>query len=114
MIKERNIALCIIFSIITCGIYAIYWFICLTNEVNEAAGVEGTSGGMAFLLTLITCGIYGFYWAYKQGEKIEKAKSDRGMGNGSGSLSVVYLLLSIFGLGIVAYGLMQNELNQFA
>ncbi len=114
MIKERNIALCIVFSLITCGIYAIYWFICLTNEVNDAADVEGTSGGMAFLFTMITCGIYSFYWAYRQGEKLEKAKSDKGMSNGSGSLSIVYLLLCIFGLGIVAYGLMQNELNQLA
>ncbi|MBT9731406.1 DUF4234 domain-containing protein, partial [Coprococcus eutactus] len=26
MIKQRNIALCIVFSIITFGIYALYWF----------------------------------------------------------------------------------------
>lgn len=25
--KKRNLALCVIFSIITFGIYAIYWFI---------------------------------------------------------------------------------------
>ena len=31
MIKQRNIALCIVFSIITFGIYALYWFVCLTS-----------------------------------------------------------------------------------
>ena len=38
MIKQRNIALCIVFSIITFGIYALYWFVCLTND--EPAGIR--------------------------------------------------------------------------
>lgn len=114
MYKERNIALCILFTVLTCGIYGIYWFICLTDEANAAAEVQETSGGMAFLFTLITCGIYGLYWTYKQGEKLEYAKSKRGLSSSSSSLGVVYLLLSIFGLVIIAYALMQNELNQLA
>ena len=69
MIQQRNIALCIILSIITCGIYGLYWFVCLTNDTNAAADTEGTSGGVALILTIITCNIYGLYWAYKQGEK---------------------------------------------
>ena len=32
MIKERNIVLCILLSIITCGIYGIYWFCTLTDD----------------------------------------------------------------------------------
>ena len=34
MIQERNIVTCIILSIITCGIYGIYWEICLVNDLN--------------------------------------------------------------------------------
>lgn len=37
-IKKRNIAVAIILSIVTCGIYGIYWFICLVNELNTASG----------------------------------------------------------------------------
>lgn len=108
MIQERNIALCIVLSIVTCGIYGIYWFICLTNDMNEAAKVEGTSGGVAFLLSVITCNIYGLYWGYKQGEKIDIAKTNRGIpANNSG---ILYLILCLL-LPIVAWALMQNELN---
>ena len=57
MVKQRNIALCIIFTIITCGIYGIYWFICLSNDANTVSQTAGTSGGMAFLLTMVTCGM---------------------------------------------------------
>lgn len=62
------------------------------------------------MLTLVTCGIYGFYWAYKQGEKIDKAKNMRNLP--SSNSGILYLILQLFGLGIIAYALMQNELNQ--
>ena len=110
---KRNIGLCIVLSIITCGIYGIYWFVVLANDTNVASGhaQDGTSGGVAFLLTLVTCGIYGYYWAYKQGEKLNEAKAMRNMPADSNA-GIIYLILQIFGLGIVAYALMQNELNK--
>lgn len=112
MIKERSIALCIILSIITCGIYGLYWYACLTNDSNTASGTFGTSGGMTIVLTIITCNIYGIYWAYKQGEKIDAAQKNRNMPSNNSGL--VYLLLTIFGLSIIAWALMQNELNKMA
>ena len=113
MVKERNIALCVVLSLVTCGIYDIYWFICLTDETNNASNSTGTSGGMAFLLSLVTCGIYMYYWMYKQGEKIDSAKSARGL-ESSGNSGIIYLVLALFGLGIVSYALMQNDLNKLA
>ena len=110
MIQQRNIAVCIILSIVTCGIYGIYWFIVLSNDTNTVSNAENaTSGGV---LSLITCNIYGLYWAYKQGEKIDKAKTDRGIP--SSNSGVIYLILCFVGLGIVAEALMQNELNSLA
>lgn len=112
--KERNIALCIVFSIITCGIYGIYWFIMLTNEIVEVSeGKEyNTSGALAFVFTLITCGIYGYYWYYKMGKSLYATNKDKGIESDDSSL--VYLILGIFGLGIVSYCLMQSELNRLA
>ena len=112
MIQQKSIAVCIILSIVTCGIYGIYWFICLSNDANTASNTFGTSGGTAFLLSLITCGIYGLYWAYKQGEKIDAAKNNRGIA--SSNSGILYLLVGIVGFSIVAYALMQNELNNLA
>lgn len=66
---------------------------------------------MAFVLTVVTCGIYGFYWAYKCGEKIDTAHQNRGEVSSNGG--ILYLILFIFG-GIIAYALIQNEINKFA
>lgn len=113
MIERRNIAVCIVLTLVTCGIYGIYWIVCLTNDVNTVSGdVNGTSGGMVVLLTIVTCGIYGIYWAYKQGEKLDFTKNNRGIL--SSNSGVLYLILQIFGFGIIAYALMQNELNKLA
>lgn len=78
MVKNRNIALCIILSLVTCGIYGWYWFVCLTDDTNTISGEPGTSGVVALVLTLVTCGIYGFYWAYKCGDKIDAAHQKKG------------------------------------
>ena len=113
-VKNRNIALCVVLSIITCGIYGIYWLVCLVDDLNVASGrTDDTSGGIVFLLSLITCGIYGIYWMYKAGEKVAYIKQ-RNTGEVDSSSSVLYLILGIIGFGIVAYALIQSELNKVA
>lgn len=111
MIQQRNIAVCIILSIVTCGIYGLYWLACLTNDTNTVAKTEGTSGVVTVLLTIVTCNIYSLYWGYKQGEKIDIAKQNHGLP--AGNSNVLYLLLCLF-IPVVAWALMQNELNTLA
>lgn len=104
--KERNIVTCILLTIITCGIYGIYWFIVLTDDVVRLSdGKEyNQSGVTAFLFSIITCGIYTLYWMYKMGKSVSLIK-------GYGDDGILYLILSIFGLGIVSYCLAQNDVN---
>ena len=98
---RRNIALCIVFSIITFGIYEIYWFIVATNEINRMTRHPNqTSGGIAFLLSLITFGIYGYYWAWKLGEKSDMLKN-RYLEYRSTDTRVLYLVLQLFGFRCV-------------
>ncbi len=111
-LPERNIVVCILLSLITCGIYGIYWFIVMTDESNMVSDEQTASGGMAFLFTIITCGIYFYYWNYKMGQKLHQAgqKYNKPIGDNS----IVYLLLSIFGLGIINYCIIQSDLNRFS
>ena len=104
---NRNIVLCVIFTIITCGIYGIYCMIKMNDEINDLAGEpEATSGVMVFVFTLITCGIYGIYWYYKMGVRCEVIKAQ------SGNLPILYLILGLFGFGIINYCLMQDTINK--
>ena len=65
MLEKKNIALCIVFSVLSCGLYSWYWLYCLAEDMNRLTGREGAmSGGFVLLLTVVTCGIYGWYWLY--------------------------------------------------
>lgn len=108
--RQRNLALCIIFSIITCGIYELYWIVCVTDDANELSeNPNYASGILALLLTIITCNIYGLYWAYQMGEKIDIAKQKRG--RNSSNSGILYLILQLI-FPIIGLVLMQNEVNQ--
>jgi membrane protease YdiL (CAAX protease family) len=111
MIEKRNIALYVIVTLVTCGLFGLYWFVVLTDDTNKLAGEADTSGVIALLLTIVTCGLYGLYWAYKRGEKIDKAKQMRNIPASNGG--ILYLILYFFG-GIIAYALIQNEINNLA
>lgn len=105
---KRNIVLSIIFSIITCGIYQLYWIVKLNDEIvylNRENEKNPTSGIMVLLFSIITCGIYGIYWNYKMGIRCNQIKED------NGNLEIIFLILSIFGLGIVSLCIMQSVEN---
>ena len=113
-ITSRSIPMAIVLSIITCGIYGIYWLYCLVNDLNTASGRENdTSGGMVILFSIITCGIYSLVWNYSAGAKVGDIQEFDGRPR-DGYLGVLYLLLSLFGFSIVNMALIQNELNKVA
>lgn len=106
IVTKRSVGLAILFSIITFGIYGIYWFICLTNDTNKISNIQTASGIKAVFLTLITFGVYGIYWFYMVGKKIENYDNS--------SSGIVHLFLGVFGLGIISYAITQSTLNRFA
>lgn len=113
-INKRNPVIAVLLSIITCGIYGLYWLACLANDVNTVSDSDPNDmcGWKVIVFSLVTCGIYYFVWLYKAGEKIDmKAVAD---GRAADNKKVLYLVLGILGLGIVAEILMQLELNKYA
>ena len=111
-IEERNLALAIVLTLVTCGIYGLYWIYMMTEEMKMASGDESLNGILACLLPIVTCNIYGLYWAYKVGKDVPAAKASVGL-TGEDK-SVLFLVLDLVGLSIVTYALLQCELNDIA
>lgn len=104
-IQGRKLATACILTIITLGIYGIYWMIKLNNEINELAGEpEATSGGMVILYIIITCGLYSVYWYYKMGQRCNVIEGTTGN-------EVLLIILSIF-CPIMADAIMQDKINK--
>lgn len=110
MIQRKEVALCIILTIVTCGLYGIYWMYTLTEDLNAIVPEQtATPGANVILFTILTCGIYGVYWLYVQGEKIDYVKRQRGLS--SSYTGLVYIVFAFLGVGIISHALMQNEIN---
>lgn len=105
-VRERSIVTAIILTILTCGLYSIYWMIKVNDDALKVANEKGTGGVEVVLFTILTCGIYGFFWAYKMGSCTDKIK-----GSNNGVLGVLYIILHFFGLSIVYMALTQYEIN---
>lgn len=111
IITKKNIALSIVLSMVTCGIYSLYWLYTLTEETKLLSGDNSMpSGVMVIIFNLVTCGVYGSYWAYKQGELLENALVSRGIR--ASNQGVMFLILCAVGMGPVAYAIMQDHINK--
>lgn len=112
-IKNRSFITAILLTIFTCGIYGLYWMVCMTNESNSLSDNNKTaSGGMTILFILLTGGIYSMYWYFKMGKKLHEAGLK--YGRQVSDNSVIYLVLGLLGFGIVSECMIQNDLNKFA
>ena len=102
-IQKRDIALSIVLTIITCGIYGLYWMYKLTNEIHALSGKPRTvDGGTAVLYTILTFTIYFYYWLYKIGEELVELRRMNGLSDDSVSnetyrlTTIIMTIVSIF------------------
>ena len=99
MVKHRNIFLVYLFSIITFGIYALYWMVSTKNEIN-------TLGAKIPTAWLLIVPIANLYWIYKYCEGFaNNVKKD----NNTILWFVLYILV-----GIIMPAIVQSELNKLA
>lgn len=112
VVPNRSVVTSILLTIVTCGIYGIYWMVTLQDDSNLICDDNKTSGITVVLLTLVTCGIYGWVWYYKMGQRLAQAGQKYGIQIADNS--VVYLIVGLLGFGIVDYCLMQSDLNKFS
>ena len=110
-IENKNIAVMLILTIITCGIYSLAWIYQITEDVNRLNEDNNMSGGLTILLTIITCGIYLIYWGYDMGRKLYNSGQKYNINISDNS--ILYLLLPIFKLNIINLVLIQSDLNKF-
>lgn len=109
--NERNIPLCILLSIVTCGIYGIVWMFSVTHDLSAATTANNDSHSIPMWPFFVTCGIYIYIWAYLCGQRIDLI-NERFNSQSSKYTPLIYILLEIFGLHIVVVSLIQNELNK--
>lgn len=108
---ERSPGLVVLFSLITCGIYLLFWYISVLSEMREAGhSPTGNTPGLDILFMILSCGIYGLYVDYRISKEIAAMQHERGLL--VDDTSVVVLILDLCGLGVIGSALQQTNLNR--
>ncbi len=106
-----NIALYLVVTLVTCGIFNLYWNYRQMESCNALLRRDEFSWILWLLLTIVTCGIYHFYYQYKMGAAINEIQERFGYPVSEG-LPILSVVAAIFGVGVVADCIHQYELNR--
>lgn len=106
-----EIATGIVLSLVTCGIYNIYWNYRQFLAMNQLLGREEFKFVPWLLLSIVTCGLYHIYYEYKMGAELYGWLKANGR-DANPNLPVIGLVLSCLGLTIIADAVYQHEFNK--
>jgi len=110
---HMDIALGIVLSLVTCGLYNVYWNYRQMLALNALLGREEYDFAKWLLLSIVTCGLYHIYYEYRMGSDIYAWLKEHGR-EASDNLPLIGLVLSLFGLTVIADAVYQHELNKLA
>ena len=71
--ENRSLLKYLILSLITCGIYSIYFMFLMTDDINticEGDGADSPNYIIVLLLSFVTFGIYHWSWIYKPANRL--------------------------------------------
>jgi magnesium-transporting ATPase (P-type) len=108
----RSIVSAILLTIVTCGIYGMYWQYMQFKTINAWLGREELNFVMYLVLFFLTCGLFGIYYEYKFATAMVEIQRQRGMPVKE-DLPMMAVLLAIFQLAPVTWCIEQQEINRW-
>ena len=111
-VKEKSIALNVVLTFVTCGLYGFYWLYTIAKDLNDLCASQHQEKGadpfLVVVLSIVTCGIYQIYYMYKAGKMVSSLTKN---GQHLSDDSVVLMVLAILQLSLVSYCILQSNIN---
>ncbi len=108
--QYRDPGVTLLLSLVTCGIYYLYYIYIASAEANAYLGERDTDPMMEVILSLVTCFLYTIYWDYKMAHKIAKMQEIAGVRVIDNA--ILYLVLNFLGVGFLPHLIQQGQLNE--
>lgn len=110
-VQPKNILLYICLSILTCGIFTLYWMYSAARDINSLADAQnkprGVDPAMAVILFIVTCGVYGIYYFWKEGKTMAALQyPDYDQGDDT----IVMVIIAFF-MQTVSLVILQSDIN---
>lgn len=108
--QKRSVIAVILFTLLTGGIYGIYWIYTTNRDLNDLTGDYRLKPGWTLFFGLITCGLYMFYWWYRINDLVMAAQ-ERALRPYRSDKKLLFIVLRIFGLAVINMAILQSDLN---
>ena len=113
-VKEKSIALSVVLSFVTCGLYGLYWLYSIAKDLNDLSASQHQEKGpdpfLVVILSIVTCGIYLIYYMWKAGKMVSSLTKN---GQHLSDDSIILMVLAILQLSLVSYCILQSNINGF-
>jgi hypothetical protein len=107
----QSVALGLLLTIFTFGLYNLYWNWRQMRSCNELLGRREFSWIFWLVVSILTFGIYHLYYQFKMGAAINEIQEELEFPVTEG-LPVLSLVAALLGFGVVADCIHQHELNR--
>lgn len=107
----------LVLTLVTCGIYGIYWHWATSGELRDATGDTTINPTLDLVLLILTCGVWGIFLDYRIAQKVHEALKSREPTRTDQSQTVLILGIAALFVGVtmwVATYIAQDELNKLA
>lgn len=114
---ERNPAVVLLLTLVTCTLYGYYWLFVTTDELRRETGREDLSPVLDLVLAIFTAGLWGLYATWRNAQIVHEVLRARGVEHADQSQAVLIFNLSTFVWGagwLVSLVLMQVDYNRLA
>ncbi len=108
---SASVALYLILTIVTLGLFNLYWNYRQMQACNELLERREFSWLLWILLCVVTFGLYYFYYQYKMGAVINEIQDRYDLPFTEG-LPILSVVAAIIGFGVIADCIHQHELNK--
>jgi len=109
--QEINIPLYLILTILSCGIFNLYWNYQQMLSCNELIGRKEFDFWTWIILSLLTCGIYHIFYQYQMGSVILEIQDKQGTKK-TDILPMISVLGTVLAGSIIVDVIHQYELNK--
>ena len=108
--ERREILITLLLIFATCGLWGLIVQYKMGDEINRHLGSKRLNPGLDVLLLFLTCGLWTFYIMVKYPQALQEMIA--GEGGPTKDLVLPSILLTFFGLHLVAILILQDELNK--
>lgn len=108
---RRSVLMDMLLTLVTCGIYGLYWQYRLMKGLNALLGEQKHNFLKWLLLTTITCGIWHIYVLFVMSQDMNNLQGEHSIPP-TRDLPVISLILSIVGFPIAVEAILQHLMNE--